>query len=60
MDIGCCLQHGSFERRRTLKISNADESLIFFILSLLERLRAIGPARPTNLMHYASRLRSFR
>ena len=73
LDIGCCLKHGSFEQTRTLQISsrkrtaggvvrvsNADESLIFFLLRLLERLRARGPAPEINLMHYAASLRSFR
>ena len=60
LDIGCCLKHGSFEQTRTLQISSPDESLIFFLLRLLERLRARGPAPEINLMHYAASLRSFR
>jgi hypothetical protein len=53
IDIGCSLQHGSFEHcRGTLKISRPDESLIFFVLHLLDRLRAIGPARPAKMSDY--------
>jgi len=41
LDLGCCLQHGAFE---DTTISNADDSLIFFILRLLNRLRELGTA----------------
>ena len=57
LDIGCCLKHGSFEQTRTLQISSPDESLIFFLLRLLERLRARGPAPEINLMQYAASFR---
>ena len=60
LDLGCCLQYGSFEQTRTLRISSHDESLIFFVLRLLERLRAMGPAPAIDLMQYARSLRSFR
>jgi hypothetical protein len=59
LDIGCCLQYGSFEQTRTLRISSHDESLIFFVLRLLERLRAMGPAPAIDLMQYARSLQSF-
>ena len=82
LNIGCCLQHGSFERNRTLRISSPkrtereasrnaahmsnvrvsspEESLIFFVLRLLERLRAMGPAPAIDLMQYARSLQSFK
>ena len=60
LDIGCCLQYGAFEQTRTLRISSHDESLIFFVLRLLERLRAMGPAPAIDLMQYARSLQSFK
>ena len=48
LDIGCCLQYGAFEQTRTLHISSHDESLIFFVFRLLERLRAMGPPPPST------------
>jgi hypothetical protein len=60
LDIGCCLQYGAFEQTRTLRISSQDESLIFFVLRLLERLRAMGPAPALDLMQYARSLQSFK
>lgn len=41
LDIGCCLEHGAFEDTR---VSSPDESLVFFIIRLLDRLRAMGTA----------------
>ncbi|HEY1757447.1 MAG TPA: hypothetical protein VGG72_18885 [Bryobacteraceae bacterium] len=60
LDLGCCLEQGSFEQSRTLRISQKEESLIFFIIRLLERLRAMGTAPAADLMLYARTLRSFR
>jgi len=34
--------------------------LIFFVLRLLERLRAMGPAPAIDLMQYARSLQSFK
>ncbi len=39
--------------------STPDESLIFFILRLMERLRAMGTAPAADLMEYGRSLRSF-
>jgi Domain of unknown function (DUF6602) len=39
LDLGCCLEHGAFDRDR---ISSPDDALIFFILRLLDRLREMG------------------
>jgi hypothetical protein len=65
LDLGCSLEHGAFEQctqksRHTLRISEPAESLIFFVLRLIERLRAMGTAPAADLMQYASSLRSFR
>jgi len=53
LDIGCCLEHGSFEDNR---ISSADQNLVFFIIRLLDRLRAMGTAPAIDWSEY---LRSF-
>jgi len=60
LDIGCCLAYGAFEQTHTLRISSPNESLIFFVLRLLERLRAMGPAPAIDLMPYARSLESFK
>jgi hypothetical protein len=79
LDLGCCLQHGSFEtvretirpaarkpkrtkrRRKTrVKISDPTESLIFFLIRLLDRLRAMGTAPAADLMQYTRGLKSFK
>jgi hypothetical protein len=60
LDLGCALDHGAFEyQRRSLRISHRDESLIFFVIRLIERLRAMGTATAADPTLYA-RLRSFR
>jgi hypothetical protein len=59
LDLGCSLEHGAFESARTVRVSTPDESLIFFILRLLERLRAMGTAPAADLMRYGRTLRSF-
>ncbi|HYM12463.1 MAG TPA: DUF6602 domain-containing protein [Bryobacterales bacterium] len=59
LDLGCILQECSFERRpRSLLLSHRDESLIFFLLHLLRRLRALGTAPAADLAAYAQSLRS--
>lgn len=60
LDLGCCLEHGSFEESAALRISHRDESLIFFILRLLDRLRAMGTAPAADLMLYGRSLQSFK
>jgi hypothetical protein len=42
-----------------ITVSSPDESLIFFILRLLERLRDMGTAPAADLMEYGRSLRSF-
>lgn len=60
LDLGCALEHGSFERtNKGIKVSTANESLIFFMLRLLDRLRKQGTAPAADLMEYGRRLRSF-
>jgi hypothetical protein len=43
-----------------VQVSTPDESLIFFVLRLLERLREMGTAPAADLMEYGRGLRSFR
>ncbi|HTM51974.1 MAG TPA: DUF6602 domain-containing protein [Bryobacteraceae bacterium] len=50
LNIGCCLEHGSFEGN---DISSPDQSLIFFIIRLLDRLRAMGTAPAIDWSQYA-------
>ena len=61
LDLGCSLEHGSFEQtKKGVKISTADESLIFFILRLLDRLRQMGTAPAADLMKYGQSLTSIK
>ncbi len=50
----------SFEYDGALTMSDPDDALLFFLLRLLERLNALGPAPPANLMNYVKTLGSFR
>jgi len=60
LDIGCALQYGAFESvGSSICITPAAESLIFFIIRLLERLREMGNAPAVDLMQYARSLQSF-
>ena len=49
LDLGCCLEHGSFEGKT---ISPPDQSLIFFLIRLLDRLRAMGTAPAIDWSEY--------
>ena len=61
LDLGCSLEHGSFEQTSTkTTVSIQEESLIFFVLRLLERLRAQGTAPAADLMKYGRHLDSFK
>ena len=42
------------------QVSEPDESLIFFMLRLLDRLRDLGPAAPPDFLEYGRTLTSFR
>jgi len=57
LDLVCCLAHGTVE---SPKVSSPEESLIFFILRLLDRLRAMGTAPAVDWQEYGRSLRSFR
>ena len=60
LDLGCALEHGSFEQtNKGIKVSTPDESLIFFMLRLLDRLRQMGTAPAPDLMKYGQTLNSF-
>jgi hypothetical protein len=59
IDLGCSLEHGAFEQT-SLRISEPSEALIFFMLRLLDRLRALGTAPTADFMEYGRSLRSFR
>ena len=56
LDLVCCLEHGTLEYP---KVSCPEESLIFFVLRLLDRLRAMGTAPAVDWDRYGQRLRSF-
>jgi len=49
LDVGCCLEHGSFDDKT---ISSPDQSLIFFLIRLLDRLRAMGTAPAIDWSQY--------
>jgi hypothetical protein len=58
--LGCVLTQAAFESsRRSLRLSHPSESLIYFMLRLIERLRALGNAPAADLMSYGRSLRSF-
>jgi hypothetical protein len=53
LDLGCSLDHGSFERSgNSIRVSPRDQSLIFFLIRLMDRLRAMGTAPAADLMRY--------
>ena len=60
LDLGCSLEHGSFEQAKKITVSVQHESLIFFILRLLDRLRAQGTAPAADQMKYGRYLESFK
>jgi uncharacterized protein DUF6602 len=57
LDLGCSLQHGAFERYRTVRVSPPEQALAFFVLRLLERLRDLGPAPALDLSAYSHSLK---
>lgn len=65
LDLGCVLRDGAFEvvprprRRPDVRLSTPHDTLIFFVLRLLERLRAMGTAPAADLMQYVRELPSF-
>ena len=59
VDLGCALEEGSFEYDGWLTVSAREEALILFVLRLVERLNALGPAPAADLMSYVKGLGSF-
>ena len=60
VDLGCVVTQGAFESTGHLcKYSEPSESLIFFMIRLIERLRALGNAPAADLMSYGRALASF-
>ena len=60
IDLGCALNRASFENADRLIVSQRKDALIFFLMRLVERLDALGPAPKVDLMRYARGVRSFR
>jgi hypothetical protein len=59
LDLGCLLQHGAFEVKKSdTRISESEESLAFFMIRLSERLRALPQAKPVDLMRYGKGIES--
>jgi hypothetical protein len=56
LDLVCCLEQGTLEYPQ---VSCPEESLIFFVLRLLDRLRAMGTAPAADWTQYGHSLRSF-
>ena len=59
IDCGCVLEKGSFfydYTRQSLKISNDNESLVFFFLQLLSLLQTIGTVPAIDLNEYMNAL----
>ena len=52
LDIGCALHHGAFEYNPRLHVSAPEQSLYFFMLRLLHRLRACGTAPAADFSAY--------
>jgi hypothetical protein len=60
LDLGCVLNEAAFEHAGSrVHLSTPAESLIFLILRLMDRLRALGTAPAADLMAYGSSLKSF-
>ncbi|HSW49858.1 MAG TPA: DUF6602 domain-containing protein [Bryobacteraceae bacterium] len=61
MDLGCVVTQGAFESHpRARHFSRESESLIYFMIRLIERLRVLGNAPAVDLMSYGRTLESFR
>lgn len=58
VDLGCVVTQGAFEvpDTRGLVLSHPAESLIYFMIRLIERLRALGNAPVISLHRVPSRL----
>ncbi len=61
VDLGCVVTQGASESSgRSWKRSEPSESLIFFMIRLIERLRALGNALAADLMSCGRALSSFK
>ena len=61
LDLGCVLEVGAFEQTDgKARLSSPEESLVFFMIRLSERLRALPPAEPVNLMSYCTGIESLK
>ncbi len=61
LDLGCALRDGAFEKTAaTFRLSTPSESLIFLMLRLIDRLRALGTAPAADLAAYTRTLESFK
>ncbi len=61
VDLGCVVTKGAFEAgKRGWRFSRPGESLIYFMIRLIERLRALGTAPAVDLMAYGRTLESLR
>ena len=61
LDLGCVVTQGAFESGREGPYFSRDsESLICFMIRLIERLRVLGNAPAVDLMSYGRTLESFR
>ncbi len=61
VDLGCVVTQGAFELgKEGLRFSRQSESLICFVIRLIERLRGLGTVPAVDLMSYGRTLESFR
>ena len=60
MDLGCALDCAGFEYDGEVRVSLQEEGLIFFLLRLMARMDALGPAPAVDFMRYVRMLESFR
>ena len=54
------MNQASFECTDRVVLSHADEALIFFLVRLVDRIEALGPAPRVDIMRYARKIKSFR
>jgi hypothetical protein len=57
IDIGCALDQGAFEHDQSINISQPNRAFMFFLLRLITRLNALGPAPEADLADYLNRAR---
>ena len=52
LDLTCALNHGSFEYSDKLRFAPPERALFFFLMRLLDRLRALGTAPAADFSKY--------